>query len=126
MDLNTSDISLDENVDNYSSPSRSSSPAHVVKRNQLTALEYLASIMLREIESLKRAEEGAQYEVANGDGINLYDEVQNFEASLIRTALIRAKGVQKRAAELLGVKVTTLSVKIKRYKIAVAEASDSE
>ena len=126
MDLSTSDISLDENVENYSSSSRSASPAHVVKRNQLTALEYLASIMLREIESLKRAEEGAQYEVANGDGINLYDEVQNFEASLIRTALIRAKGVQKRAGELLGVKVTTLNVKIKRYKIAVPEGADSE
>ena len=98
----------------------------MLKKNQLTALESLASILLREIESLKRTEESAHYEIASGSPINLYDEVQNFESSLIRSALIRAKGVQRKAAELLGVKVTTLNVKIKRYRITFEQPGEAE
>ncbi|HKP67690.1 MAG TPA: helix-turn-helix domain-containing protein [Pyrinomonadaceae bacterium] len=117
MDLSINDFSLNEDVTYSSGSSSSNSPVRVLKKNQLTALESLAGILLREIESLKRTEESAHHEIAEGVAVNLYDEVQNFEASLIRSALIRAKGVQRKAAELLGVKVTTLNVKIKRYKI---------
>src|SRR5262245_43014611 len=100
MDLSINSISLDDGVTSYSSSSSSGNSVRVLKKNQLTALESLASILLREIESLKRTEQGAHDEIANGEAINLYDEVQNFEASLIRSALIRAKGVQRKAAEL--------------------------
>lgn len=90
---------------------------HVLKSSQLFALESLASLLLREVELLKENEDRIARRINSEEGIDLYKEVQNFEANMIRSALIRARGVQRKAAELLGVKVTTLNVKIKRYKI---------
>jgi DNA-binding NtrC family response regulator len=43
--------------------------------------------------------------------------VRDFEIKLIRTALIKTGGNQRRAAFLLGVKTTTLHNKIKVYGI---------
>jgi DNA-binding NtrC family response regulator len=43
--------------------------------------------------------------------------VQRYESELIRQALQRTGGNQRRAAKLLGVKVTTLNCKIKRLGI---------
>jgi Transcriptional regulator containing GAF, AAA-type ATPase, and DNA binding domains len=65
---------------------------------------------------MKKLEERIKQGIAGG-GINLYEEMQRFEASMIRSAMIQAGGVQRKAAELLGMKLTTLNVKIKRYKI---------
>ena len=48
---------------------------------------------------------------------DLRSEVQQFEADLIRSALEVTGGRQRRAARLLGTKVTTLTAKIRRYKI---------
>lgn len=50
-------------------------------------------------------------------GISFYDEVQRFEIDLIRKALKLTAGSQKRAAQLLRIKATTLNTKIKGYKI---------
>ena len=52
-------------------------------------------------------------------GISFYEEVQRFEISLIRTALSRTGGHQRRAARLLGIKPTTLNNKIKFYNIDI-------
>jgi DNA-binding NtrC family response regulator len=49
--------------------------------------------------------------------MNLEDQVQRYEVDLIRYALIKTQGHQRRAAKMLGVKVTTLNAKIKRYGI---------
>lgn len=51
------------------------------------------------------------------NGINLHDEVQRFEKSLLHAALERCDGVQTRAAQLLGLKVTTLNSKLSNYAI---------
>ena len=59
----------------------------------------------------------------NAKELCLYDEVHRFEAEMIKSALTKTGGRQRRAASLLGVKVTTLNTKIKRYKIMVSEAS---
>jgi transcriptional regulator with GAF, ATPase, and Fis domain len=80
---------------------------------RLKELKEVARTLLREIESLSTTQPAHQ-----GDGIRLYDEVQRFETALIRHALGRTGGSQTRAAKLLGVKLTTLNSKIKRYKIA--------
>jgi DNA-binding NtrC family response regulator len=56
--------------------------------------------------------------------LNLKTEVHRFEAELIRNALVRTGGRQRRAARLLGMKVTTLNTKIRRYKIEVHPASE--
>jgi DNA-binding NtrC family response regulator len=53
-------------------------------------------------------------------GTRLDEEVRQFEVNLIRTALGRTAGSQTRAAKLLGLKLTTLNAKIKRYHIAPA------
>lgn len=50
-------------------------------------------------------------------GARLDEEVRQFEMNLIRTALGRTAGSQTRAAKLLGLKLTTLNAKIKRYQI---------
>ena len=49
--------------------------------------------------------------------LSLQDEVRRFEIQLITNALYQTQGHQGRAARLLGVKVTTLNSKIKRYKM---------
>jgi DNA-binding NtrC family response regulator len=54
-------------------------------------------------------------------GINFYDEVRNFEISLISQALRHANGSQVRAAALLRLNPTTLNAKIKNYSIGCAE-----
>lgn len=50
-------------------------------------------------------------------GVLFNDAVEAYERSLIESALRQAGGVQKRAAESLGLKPTTLNEKIKRLKI---------
>jgi two-component system response regulator PilR (NtrC family) len=51
------------------------------------------------------------------DGISFKDVTMNFEKQLIESTLEAAGGVQKRAAELLRIKPTTLNEMIKRYDI---------
>ena len=51
--------------------------------------------------------------------VDLSEEVQRLETALIKTALVAAGGNQAHAAKLLGLKYTTLSAKIKRYKIEI-------
>jgi len=52
------------------------------------------------------------------EGISLKDVVMDLEKRLIESTLEAAGGVQKRAAELLQMKPTTLNEMIKRYNIA--------
>lgn len=56
-----------------------------------------------------------------GKGIDFYDEVRNFEISLIEQALRKTQGCQVRAAALLRLKTTTLNTKIKNYAIDCRE-----
>ena len=53
------------------------------------------------------------------EGVRFYDAVGRFERQLIEGALRRTGGVQKQAAEILGLKPTTLNEKIKRLGIVV-------
>ena len=80
--------------------------------NNLDSLKEAALTLLREVETLARQQEPQ----ANGT-LGLQEEVQRFESELIRQALQRTHGNQRRAAKLLGVKVTTLNCKIKRLGI---------
>src|SRR3954463_1507819 len=56
------------------------------------------------------------------EGISFKDVITNVEKRLIESTLEAAGGVQKRAAELLGIKPTTLNEMIKRYDIGVRRA----
>ena len=78
----------------------------------LDSLREAALTLMREVESLANMQEPQ----TNGKLV-LQEEVQRFESELIRQALQRTHGNQRRAAQLLGVKVTTLNCKIKRLGI---------
>lgn len=51
------------------------------------------------------------------DGIRFRDEIVRYEVDLIRAALRMTGNHQRHAAEMLGIKATTLNCKIKKYKI---------
>lgn len=52
--------------------------------------------------------------------VRLAEEVERFERSLIESALKLTGGHQTRAARLLGIKLTTLNSKIRRYRIVTS------
>lgn len=80
---------------------------------RIASLKVLVFTLLTEIESLEN-----RLEDSDTTALNLAEEVHRFEAALIRVALSKTGGRQRRAARLLGTKVTTLNTKIKRYGIA--------
>ncbi|HKR58389.1 MAG TPA: helix-turn-helix domain-containing protein [Pyrinomonadaceae bacterium] len=84
---------------------------------RISSLKILALSLLKRIESLEE-----QSSVETLTDLDLQAEVRCFEAELIRNALIRTGGRQRRAAHLLGMKVTTLNSKIKRYQITLDES----
>jgi transcriptional regulator with GAF, ATPase, and Fis domain len=98
------------------SASRAKDPTTADAR--ISSLRILALALLKRIECLEN-------DIANGDSseLNLQAEVNRFEAELIRSALIKTGGRQRRAAKLLGAKVTTLNTKIRRYAISVEDPS---
>jgi transcriptional regulator with GAF, ATPase, and Fis domain len=87
--------------------------------NRLNTLREVALTLLREVESLRVSQQQTK------QSVKLYDEVQRFETELIRSALVRTGGNQTRAAQLLGVKLTTLNTKVKRYKISPLDRGGS-
>lgn len=83
-----------------------------VMKNRLEALSVLINSVKVEVEELKENDENNEW-----DKINFEEEVKRFETNLIRCALMRTGGIQRRAAALLNIKVTTLNAKIKRFGI---------
>jgi DNA-binding NtrC family response regulator len=81
--------------------------------DRINTLRQTVLQLLQEVESLTVAAP-----VGLKVGARLDEEVKQFEMNLIRTALGRTAGSQTRAAKLLGLKLTTLNAKIKRYHIA--------
>jgi len=51
----------------------------------------------------------------NDEGIDFYREIELYEIELIKRALQREHGCQRRAAELLSLNPTTLNAKIKHF-----------
>ncbi len=84
--------------------------------NRIEALKTLTKLLLHEVESLA---EVSPINVATEkeSKINLNDQVERYEINLICDALLTANGNQRKAAEILGMKTTTLHAKIKRYEI---------
>ena len=80
---------------------------------QIGALKEVALGLLRQLDHLKPLDSNA----SPIEFRNLHDEVREFEIELINTALSKTHGHQRQAAKLLGIKVTTLNAKMKRYNI---------
>jgi DNA-binding NtrC family response regulator len=97
-----------------SGSAESDSPAtrNETLNNRIEALKTLALNLLRELEALETGR------VGEGDAkFSLQEEVRRFEEDMIRCALIRTGGRQRRAARMLGMNAATLNAKIKRYRI---------
>ena len=87
----------------------------------------LTLTLLKEIELLKDIQELQSLD--RREHLSLKEELRRFEIEMIRKALIQTNGHQSRAARLLGVKVTTLHEKLKRYDIdpnLLAESDDDD
>jgi DNA-binding NtrC family response regulator len=83
-----------------------------VAANKLEALRLLADLLLAEVAAL---EDDRNF--AEAEDLDLAREVERFERDIIRCALIRTRGRQRKAARLLKLKPTTLHAKLKRYGI---------
>lgn len=79
---------------------------------QIEMLQKAALSLLKEVQTITTLEAA---DIVRG--IKFYDEVERFECELIMRALELTNGHQVRAARLLGLKVTTLNSKVKRYRI---------
>lgn len=80
--------------------------------SELKTLSKLALVILGEIKALESVNR-----IRVQSGIDLLSEVRNFEINLIKLALLHSGGSQQRAAQMLGISESTLSWKMKRYKI---------
>lgn len=82
-------------------------------KRKIEVLKDVALILVNEIEALDYVRP-----VNISEGINLHEEMRNFEVHLIQSALERTGGHQTRAAQLLGINLTTLHNKLKRLNIS--------
>ncbi len=86
---------------------------------RITSLRQNAFALIREIREL-----GSFTDVRNG--IDLPEEIRRLEIRLIERALEETNGHQVNAARLLGLKVTTLNAKIKRFGLDPNGGSQDE
>jgi transcriptional regulator with GAF, ATPase, and Fis domain len=111
---------LDRRDDNFTGDPRAAAAATANRltlnenplSGQIESLQKAALSLLKEVQSISKLEA-----VDIVRGIKFYDEVERFECELISRALELTGGHQVRAARLLGLKVTTLNSKVKRYRI---------
>jgi DNA-binding NtrC family response regulator len=96
-----------------------SRPRDLAFNRDLTKLRDIALLVLTGLKSFEQAADQGHTK------LNFKEQVSEFERSLIRRALIRAGGNQRRAALALGVKISTLNAKIKRYGIEVTSLREA-
>jgi DNA-binding NtrC family response regulator len=78
---------------------------------RIKALRMLAKNLLQQMEAMESA--GPEQRAS----VNAHSLVDQFEAQLIRSALLVTGGHQRRAATILGLKPNTLNNKIRRYEL---------
>lgn len=108
---------LDRREDSYAGDARGIGANHSASNEnplpgQIEMLQKAALTLLKEVQSISTLEAA---DIVRG--IKFYDEVERFERELIMRALELTGGHQVRASRLLGLKVTTLNSKVKRYRI---------
>jgi len=85
--------------------------------NRVKALKSLAILLLHEVEFLENLTPHKNISPSEEIIFTLASEVEHFEIELIRNALIQSRGHQLNAAKFLGIKISTLNMKLKRYGI---------
>ena len=84
----------------------------VALSDKIEALKDVALALWKEVQAL-----GSLQTSEIRSGIDFYEEVRRFEINLIQRALEHTYGNQTLAARLLGINLTTLNSKIKRYNL---------
>ena len=97
-------------------------------KHRIETLTALVSALTEEVDRLRaelsptkkylrkhNSREGFKQALINDVGIDFYREIELYEIELIKTALRRVRGCQRRAAQLLGMNPTTLNAKIKHF-----------
>lgn len=87
---------------------------------KLDLLREIALLLVEELESF-----GSVRPVNLTRGISLPDELRVFETHLVQSALERTGGHQTRAAQMLGISLTTLHNKLKRLNISLEPLVDA-
>lgn len=82
-------------------------------RHKLVVLKEVALLLVEEVEAL-----GYIRPINISRGINMHEEMRRFEVHLVQSALERTGGHQTKAAQLLGINLTTLHNKLKRLNIS--------
>lgn len=82
-------------------------------KQKLKVMKEIALVLVEEIEALDYVRS-----VNISRGIKLHDEMRMFEVHLVQSALERTGGHQTKAAQLLGINLTTLHNKLKRLNIS--------
>ncbi|HEV2880646.1 MAG TPA: helix-turn-helix domain-containing protein [Pyrinomonadaceae bacterium] len=108
---------LDRKENNFAGDPRGVGAKHITLNEnalsgQIEMLQMAALTLLKEVQAISTLDAA---DIVRG--IKFYDEVERFERELIMRALELTGGHQVRAARLLGLKVTTLNSKVKRYRI---------
>jgi transcriptional regulator with GAF, ATPase, and Fis domain len=83
-------------------------------KDRVHKLKSLIELVLHELNSLEKSTS------KNGpakETLSLVEAVEEFEARLIRNALVESRGNQRGAARLLSIKHTTFHTKMRRYQI---------
>jgi len=97
-------------------------------KHRIETLAALATALMAEVDRLRaevspRQEHQQNHKLdtddrqgsLNDESIDFYREIELYEIELIKRALQRVSGCQRRAAELLGLNPTTLNAKIKHF-----------
>ncbi|HEX7174867.1 MAG TPA: helix-turn-helix domain-containing protein [Pyrinomonadaceae bacterium] len=88
---------------------------------KVESLREVALSLLKQVEQLEESLSAR----GTARSTDLHAEVQRFETEIIRDALKKTGGHQRRAARMLGVKVSTLNAKIRRYGIRPEDLNDA-
>ena len=82
--------------------------------HNLSLIKALVNTLQLEVETLE-VDSGE----LDGEIVDLAEKVREYEAKLIKAALIKTGGNQRRAAKMLNLKTSTLNAKIKHHNIKV-------
>ena len=107
-------------LEGYDYPGNVRELENVIERGVVLARDPLIGADLLPEPVHRQALRAPAFDGLMDDGaFSFYQTMENFEREIITESLRRTKGVQRRAAALLGLKATTLNEKIKRLKIDV-------
>lgn len=85
-----------------------------VIKQKLNIMKEIALVLVEEIEAL-----GFVRSVNLRRGINIHEEMRIYEIHLLQSALERTGGHRTKAAQILGISLTTLHNKLKRFNISL-------